>query len=156
MAQSGHALLHCICPLMTQSGHYLTRHPLPLLPICYAWLASSLGLRAGWSHAPARFHQGYCWLGRRLAPFGARAASRASSTHRHALSFLASRPIAGLAVAAEHPNNNSDKSGNEKQKKYRLPIVVSFKSSLFSSTFYTSIAEWRNQPPTRPVWREDA
>src|SRR5215510_7037621 len=29
-------------------------------PICYAWLASSLGV--GWSHAPARFHKSCCWL----------------------------------------------------------------------------------------------
>jgi len=28
---------------------------------------------------------------------------------------------AGLAAGAEHPKNNDDKGGNEKQKKYRHP-----------------------------------
>jgi hypothetical protein len=37
--QSGRALLHCICLLLTQSGHYVVRHCLPLRPnlLCFDW-----------------------------------------------------------------------------------------------------------------------
>jgi hypothetical protein len=74
------AIRNAKCPLMTQSGHYPISIPYRCSPICYAWLASSLSLRVGWSHAPERFHQSYCWISRLAADSG-RAASRAHATH---------------------------------------------------------------------------
>jgi hypothetical protein len=49
--QSGHALLHCICPLMTQSGHRQT------ISKCYA--SYVLCVRAGDGHEAAGIYQPY-------------------------------------------------------------------------------------------------
>jgi uncharacterized protein (DUF2235 family) len=59
---SGHDELTAPCLLLTHSGHHPISISYRCSPICYAWLASSLGLRVGWSYAPAKFHKSCCWL----------------------------------------------------------------------------------------------
>ena len=55
--QSGHRLVHCTCPLMTQSGHW-AQFLLPVRAILLGFETHRRPKpRGAWSRAPTRFHK---------------------------------------------------------------------------------------------------
>jgi hypothetical protein len=76
---------------MTLNGHHPIR-PYRCSAICNVWLASSLSLRVGWSHAPARFHKSFCWLSSHVAACDARPATGADASRGRADGLRRQRP----------------------------------------------------------------
>ena len=82
LAQSGHALLHCTCPLLTKADIGF----LSLTELSFKSLRC-LVLRLGGGHETARLHQSNCWLSGNLAACRSRAAADCAGNR------LSQRPI---------------------------------------------------------------
>jgi hypothetical protein len=89
LAQSGHGLVRCTCPLSGVKWTSLPHRKMSanpdatysFVPICYAATTDGSVLASGQQHAPARFHQSYCWIGAHVPAFGAGAAKRTNKTN---------------------------------------------------------------------------